>query len=109
MIQLLISALVLVLSFIAAESIGLFLNVRAAKATGLPYTISPYLEFETIAYITTPTCILRYAFRNRLMQGKGWPRWARFMIKDWPYEDKSSLSCLPSTLVAQSHSSADLD
>lgn len=61
-------------------------NVRLAKATGLPYTFSPHLEFETVAYFTTP--LLREGFASRLMQGKGWPRWARFMIKDWPYEDK---------------------
>ncbi len=22
------------------------------------------------------------------MKGHGWPRWARFMVKDWMYEDK---------------------
>ncbi|KAL9576205.1 MAG: hypothetical protein Q9212_007296, partial [Teloschistes hypoglaucus] len=27
-------------------------------------------------------------YHDYLLQGKGWPRWARFMIKDWPWEDK---------------------
>ena len=68
------------------EFIGLVRNARAAKATGLPYTLSPFLEFEKIAYLTTP--IIRKMYDRRLLQGKGWPKWARFTIKDWPYEDK---------------------
>lgn len=76
-----------ILGFVLAsyEIIGLLHNVRAAKATGLPYTISPFLEFEKIAYITTP--IIRKLFDHRLLQGRGWPKWVRFTIKDWPYED----------------------
>ena len=77
---------VLGISFVLYELVGLLRNVRIAKSTGLPYTISPHLEFETIAYITTP--ILRYLYSGYLMKGQGWPKWARFMIKDWPYEDK---------------------
>ena len=68
------------------EIIGLIRNVRLAKATGLPYTISPHLEFEKIAYITTP--VLRGFYSPRLLSSDGWPRWARFMIKDWQYEDQ---------------------
>ncbi|KAL8981234.1 MAG: hypothetical protein Q9177_005635 [Variospora cf. flavescens] len=70
-----------------AYRVGTFLNnIRLAKATGLPFTYSPYLEFETIAYFGTP--LLRWMYSDYLLQGKGWPRWARFMIKDWPWEDK---------------------
>lgn len=72
-------------SFVLYELIGLLRNVRIAKSTGLPYTISPHLEFETIGYITTP--ILRYLYADYLMKGQGWPKWARFMITNWPYED----------------------
>ena len=74
------------LVFVVYEFLGLYRNVRAAQATGLPYTISPFLEFEKFAYITTP--LVRKLCNHRLIQGKGWPRWIRFTIKDWPYEDK---------------------
>ncbi|KAL8708605.1 MAG: hypothetical protein Q9220_006541 [cf. Caloplaca sp. 1 TL-2023] len=66
---------------------GTFINnIRLAKATGLPFTYSPYLEFETIAYFGSP--FLRWLYMDYLLQGHGYPPWARFMIKDWPWEDK---------------------
>ena len=77
---------ILLSCYLAYKLFCLRRNVHLAKATGLPYTYSPHLEFETIAYITTP--ILRYVFARHLLKGNGWPKWARFMIKDWPYEDK---------------------
>ncbi|KAF1829167.1 putative cytochrome P450 oxidoreductase [Decorospora gaudefroyi] len=61
-------------------------HIRAAQQTGLPYTISLIHELEIWAYLTDP--ILKRACRGRLMRGRGWPRWARFMVKDWHYEDR---------------------
>jgi hypothetical protein len=61
-------------------------NIRAAKQTGLPYTLSPIHELEIWAHIADP--ILRWACSARILRGQGWPRWARFMVKDWHYEDK---------------------
>ncbi|KAI0506891.1 cytochrome P450 [Xylaria bambusicola] len=61
-------------------------NIRKAKAIGLPYTLTPIHELEHWAYITDP--VLRRFSRAYLLRGEGWPRWARFMIKDWHYEDK---------------------
>ncbi|KAI0415915.1 cytochrome P450 [Xylaria grammica] len=61
-------------------------NIRKARAIGLPYTLSPIHELERWAYVADP--ILRWYCRGYLLQGNGWPRWARFMIKDWHYEDK---------------------
>lgn len=61
-------------------------NIRKARATGLPYVLSPIHELEGLAWITDP--IFRWHFREYLLQEKGWPRWARFMIRDWHYEDK---------------------
>ncbi|KAJ3580038.1 hypothetical protein NPX13_g530 [Xylaria arbuscula] len=61
-------------------------NVRKAKAIGLPYTLTPIHELEQWAYVTDP--ILRAVSLGYLLRGQGWPRWARFMIKDWHYEDK---------------------
>lgn len=61
-------------------------NIRKAKATGLPYILSPIHELELWAWITDP--ILRWHYRKYLLQEQGWPRWARFMIRDWHYEDK---------------------
>ncbi|KAF2753073.1 cytochrome P450 [Pseudovirgaria hyperparasitica] len=60
--------------------------VQKAKATGLPYTYSPVIELQTISFLTDP--ILRWALGSYLMRGDGWPRWARFMIREWMYEDK---------------------
>ncbi|KAI0543521.1 cytochrome P450 [Xylaria curta] len=54
--------------------------------TGLPYTFTLIHELQTWAYVTDP--ILRRLCRKRLLRGQGWPRWVRFMIKDWHYEDK---------------------
>lgn len=61
-------------------------NIGKARGIGLPYTLTPIHELERWAYLTDP--ILRWYYRGYLLQEKGWPRWARFMIKDWHYEDK---------------------
>ncbi|KAF2677435.1 cytochrome P450 [Lentithecium fluviatile CBS 122367] len=65
---------------------NLFRWYRAAKATGLPIVITPVLETEIWGYVLTP--ILRRVYYNYLLQGRGWPQWCRFMIKDWAWEDK---------------------
>lgn len=77
---------VLGLIFVLYKSIRLLRNVQIAKSTGLPYTISPFLEFEIFTLITTP--VLRYFCAEYLEKGNGWPKWARFMIQRWQYEDK---------------------
>jgi hypothetical protein len=79
---------VLVLVIIQAlyKAANLFSNIRAAQKTGLPYTISLIHELEGWAYLTDP--LLRWAFRKRIMRDEGWPHWARFMVKDWHYEDR---------------------
>ena len=82
----LLFALLLIPTFIVYKLVCLLRNIRLAKATGLPYTFSPILEFEVYGYITTP--FIRFFSTNRLKDGQGWPRWARFMVKDWPWEDK---------------------
>ncbi|KAK2755486.1 hypothetical protein FQN54_006423 [Arachnomyces sp. PD_36] len=61
-------------------------NIQQAKRTGLPYTWTPIHELEVWAYFTNP--LFRWCFARYLLQGKGWPRWARFMVKDWTYEDR---------------------
>ncbi|KAI0532406.1 cytochrome P450 [Xylaria digitata] len=65
---------------------NLLSNIRTARQTGLPYTISLIHELEGWAYLTDP--VLRRVFRGRIMRGEGWPRWGRFMVKDWHYEDR---------------------
>nr|AVY05536.1 cytochrome P450 monooxygenase [Nodulisporium sp.] len=60
--------------------------IRSAKSTGLPYIVVPCLETETFSQLVTP--LLRKAYMKQLGDGKGWPRWCRFMIKDWSWEDK---------------------
>lgn len=61
-------------------------NIRRATTTGLPYVLSPVHELEPWAWVTTP--ILRWHCSEYLLKERGWPRWARFMIRDWHYEDK---------------------
>lgn len=60
-------------------------HLRAAKRSGLPYTWSLIHELEAKAFVTD--ALLRWWYRERLERGEGWPRWARFMVKDWHYED----------------------
>lgn len=76
----------LVLHFIFYKFFAFVHNIQLAKKTGLPYTFSPLHELELWAYITDP--ILRWKYATYLMKDQGWPKWARFMVKDWMYEDK---------------------
>jgi hypothetical protein len=67
---------------------GLLLqNIRLARNSGLPYTLSIFHELEIWTYLTDP--LIRWGYARYLMRGKGWPKWARFMVKDWMYEDKA--------------------
>lgn len=59
--------------------------IKLAQLSGIPYTWSPVNELGVVAFFTD--VVLRWYYREYLQQGKGWPRWARFMIKDWQYED----------------------
>lgn len=75
-----------VLLYLCIRSFTLLQHRQSAKKTGLPYTYSAVHELETWAYVTTP--LLRWLYADYLLQGQGWPKFARFMIKDWMYEDK---------------------
>ena len=75
-----------ILLYLCIRSFTLLQYRRSARKTGLPYTYSPVHELETWAYITTP--LLRWLYADYLLKGQGWPKFARFMIKDWMYEDK---------------------
>ncbi|KAL8737129.1 MAG: hypothetical protein Q9181_002000 [Wetmoreana brouardii] len=68
------------------ELFNLVRYVRQAKATGLPYVVTPVLETETVGLLATP--FLRWMYNDYLDRGSGWPRWCRFIIKDWSWEDK---------------------
>ncbi|KAL8898399.1 MAG: hypothetical protein Q9207_006722 [Kuettlingeria erythrocarpa] len=68
------------------KSSSLLRYIWLARRTGLPYAVTPFLETEVIAFLLTP--ILRYAYHDHLEKGQGWPRWCRFIIKDWSWEDK---------------------
>lgn len=83
--SLLAVGLSLVLLFLY-KTVNLWRYVRQAKATGLPYVITPVLETEIVGFLMTP--ILRYVYEDHLDRGQGWPRWCRFIIKDWSWEDK---------------------
>ncbi|KAE8378309.1 putative cytochrome P450 oxidoreductase [Aspergillus bertholletiae] len=80
------SLLLLVLTIAAVQSAKLWRNYTKAKRTGLPVVVTPLLETQVLAQIATP--FLRAIYLSHLDQGRGWPRWCRFMIKDWSWEDK---------------------
>jgi hypothetical protein len=68
------------------KTVSLLRYIYQAKQTRLPYVFTWILETETIGYILTP--ILRWTYQDYLLEGEGWPRWCRLMIKDWSFEDK---------------------
>lgn len=84
-VYVIISCLVVTFSCLY-KSLRLLSSIRTAKSTGLPYTLTAIHELEGWAYLSDP--VLRWALRSRIMRGQGWPHWARFMVKDWHYEDR---------------------
>ena len=76
----------LLVSLAVYKTVNLARYVAQARAVGLPYVITPILETEFFGLLITP--LLRYLYHGYLDQGKGWPRWCRFIIKDWQWEDK---------------------
>ncbi|KAI1812284.1 putative cytochrome P450 oxidoreductase [Poronia punctata] len=80
------AAVYLALGFIIYTVGRLFQFIKSAKATGLPYVVVPFLETEIISQLLTP--FLRNLYFTHLDKGEGWPRWCRFMIRDWSWEDK---------------------
>lgn len=76
----------LTVSLIAYKCVCFVFNIRLAKRTGLPYVLSPIHELENWAYITN--ALLRWLYHDALLNGNGWPRRLRYMIKDFHYEDK---------------------
>ncbi|POS72417.1 hypothetical protein DHEL01_v209186 [Diaporthe helianthi] len=77
---------VLTALFLTWKLFQLARNKRLARQTGLPYALSPIHELETLAFFTD--VLLRCYCQKHLMRGQGWPNWARFMVKNWHYEDK---------------------
>jgi hypothetical protein len=86
MLSLLSSTFTILVASFLYKVIRLARNVRLARKTTLPYIITPLLETEVLALLVNP--LLRYVYRGYLDRGKGWPRWCRFFIKDWAWEDK---------------------
>ena len=68
------------------QGIRLWRNITKARATGLRVVVTPLLETQVLAQLASP--FLRAFYLTHLDAGKGWPRWCRFMIKDWSWEDK---------------------
>jgi hypothetical protein len=55
--------------FLCYQAVKLFRYMRLARATGLPYVITPVLETQVVGFLVTP--ILRYIYHDYLDQGKG--------------------------------------
>jgi hypothetical protein len=75
-----------VLLILLFKTVNLLRYIHPARATKLPYVITPILETEILGLLATP--LLRYLYHDYLNKGKGWPKWCRFLIKDWSWEDK---------------------
>lgn len=73
-------------AFLLVQGLRLSRNIAKARATGLRVVVTPLLETQVLAQLVTP--FLRALYSTHLDAGKGWPRWCRFMIKDWSWEDK---------------------
>jgi hypothetical protein len=86
MISLSNAALVAIIGTLVYKTTLWIRNIRLAQATGLPWTWTPILETEFVGFCLTP--LLRAIYHGYLDKGKGWPRWCRFIIKDWQWEDK---------------------
>ncbi|KAL8648733.1 MAG: hypothetical protein Q9226_005871 [Calogaya cf. arnoldii] len=86
MFPLLVLVATALFSLAVYELSSLVRYVRQARATDLPYVVTPFLETETVALLATP--LLRWIYSDYLDRGTGWPRWCRFIIKDWSWEDK---------------------
>ncbi|MCJ1243901.1 hypothetical protein MMC30_001098 [Trapelia coarctata] len=71
---------------IVYKLLNLVRHVNAARKVGLPYVVTPILETEVIGLVFTP--VLRWIYHDYLLAEKGWPRWCRFMVKDWAWEDR---------------------
>lgn len=80
------TAVIPFLILVLYKAVNLLRYVRLAKSTGLPYAITPVLETEVLGFLASP--ILRYIYHDHLNHGRGWPKWCRFIIKDWSWEDK---------------------
>ncbi|KAA8909881.1 cytochrome P450 oxidoreductase [Sphaerosporella brunnea] len=80
-------SLLVLLAGVGIYNVFSFLHcLRQARRTGLPYVFSPVHELSNWAFLTNAT--LRWLYTDSLLTGQGWPRWARYMIKDGMYEDK---------------------
>jgi hypothetical protein len=77
----------LILFALLHGTILFLINLRKARQTGLPYTVSHINEFEVRPYISG--LILRWKYATYLMKGQGCLSWARFMVKDWMHEGKA--------------------
>ncbi|KAK2017791.1 putative cytochrome P450 oxidoreductase [Colletotrichum eremochloae] len=82
------SIAVLLIALVLYKVYRLWCYIRAAKKTGFTYVVVPLLETEVAAQLAT--LILRKLYVDQLDAGNGWPKWCRFMIKDWSWEDKRS-------------------
>lgn len=76
----------ILLLFTLYKLVKLAYYVGQARKTGLPYTIVPLLETEFLGKLLTP--LIRPLFTKRLSRGEGWPRWLRFSLLDWGWEEK---------------------
>jgi len=76
----------LLATLIIYKLLSLIQYISAARKVGLPYVVTPILETEVIGLVFTP--VLRWIYHDYLLEEKGWPRWCRFMVKDWAWEDR---------------------
>ena len=86
MLSIAIIAIASLLALVFYKATRLVYFLSAARQCGLPYVVSPLLETEKLSLLLTP--ILRRVYHKHLLKDDGWPKWCRFIIKDWSWEDK---------------------
>ncbi|KAH8894582.1 putative cytochrome P450 oxidoreductase [Thozetella sp. PMI_491] len=76
----------ILLAFFLYKLANLAYYIHLARSIGLPYAITPVSENDPLGLMIAP--ILRHIYDKRIENGQGWPRWCRFFIKSWNWEDK---------------------
>ncbi|KAF2141096.1 uncharacterized protein K452DRAFT_309529 [Aplosporella prunicola CBS 121167] len=72
MASILLSLLGVIASFLVLKIYAFIKNIRLARATGLPYVLSPWIDVDDITIIVSP--LLRKWNRKYLTKGQGWPK-----------------------------------
>ena len=78
--------IIIAFGYATIRSITLIRNIVAARRSELNFVVVPFTEVELLSVFLTP--LLRQFYNDYLLENRGWPRWCRFLIRDWAWEDR---------------------